>query len=140
MKYFHYKLAHGYIFKRSFAFTIANFIGIEFTLSADGYSDDVIVTNDDGYAYGTIQYVIGTNVRVCETNTNSSYLNDSACKFVTITNAGNGNETNSTTVQNHVVKGKIQLVKMVMPANPDGSQVEKPGANFIFDIYLKSTN
>ena len=27
-----------------------------------------------------------------------------------------------------------------MPANPDGSQVEKPGANFIFDIYLKSDN
>ena len=117
----------------------ASFEGISFSLNATGYDEEILtIGSGSNTQKSSTYYAIGTTVKVCEVTTNDSYLLNTNCQDVVITNTGT-NTTNPVSISDDVVKGRIEVVKMIPDGDPT-SDVEIPAPNFTFEIYLKSSN
>ena len=117
----------------------ATFNGTLFAIKdSNGNTLETITTN--GSKAKSKKYPIGTTLNVCEVAAPEGYLNNSTCNSVELKYSGdNTPSTFSTTIKDQVIKGRIEIAKTV-DSNNDGSHVDKPGKNFVFDIILKSSN
>ncbi len=117
----------------------ATFNGATFAIKdSSGNTLETITTN--GSKAKSKKYPVGTTLNVCEITPPEGYLNNSTCNSVELKYSGDSTpSTFSTTIKDQVIKGRIEIAKTI-DSNNDGSHIDKPGKNFVFDIILKSSN
>ena len=117
----------------------ATFNGATFAIKdSSGNTLETITTN--GSKAKSKKYPVGTTLNICEVAAPEGYLNNSTCNSVELKYSGdNTPSTFSTTIKDQVIKGRIEIAKTI-DSNNDGSHIDKPGKNFVFDIILKSSN
>ena len=87
------------------------------------------------------KYPVGTSVQVCELTPPIGYTHNEACNIINFVFEGDNTIlAYDTTISNRVIKGQIEIAKSVDSFNLFGSYIQKPGKDFVFDIYLKSTD
>lgn len=121
----------------------AKLSGAEFTIyNSKNEAVETLVTDNKGEATSK-KYPIGTSYTIRETQAPEGYLlTESENKVELKFDGNNTKEHFDTTVENQVIKGKIEIAKSIESEKkyPFESIIETPGVNFTFDIILKSSN
>ena len=116
----------------------ATFKGAEFAVKDDtGAVLETITT--DGAVATSKKYPLGKTLYVTETKNPEGYLLNSSPVTVDMKEE---KDRFSVVVEDQVIKGQIEIAKTVDQKRnyPTDSVISVPGVNFVFDIYLKSSN
>ena len=98
---------------------------------------ETLTTDEEGKATTAKEYPVGYTYVLKENTAPEGYIVSSASTNVKVEI---GDTEKIVRLTDKVIKGKIEIAKSVSDKDHESTTIQVPGVNFIFDIYLKSSN